>query len=145
MIRPRMNGSSTALAQITKATANAALMAKKTTRGRVQPPEGRPIGGVFKLTGLDTKPPNHRHNVDVPHKQACTKANEPESATFVAHPGSAVSLCFGAPAPKRFVRLSLARSSMSGTRLSRRGPQFTRRPRAAAGAGLRRLCGPRAC
>src|SRR6478609_3691480 len=91
MIRPRMNGSSTALAQITKATTNAALIAKKTTRGRVQPPAGRPVGGVFKVTGLDTKPPNVGHNVDVPHKQACTKPFEPEEATFVAHPGSLVS------------------------------------------------------
>src|SRR6478609_5400432 len=86
MIRPRMNGSSTALAQITKATAKAALMAKKTTRGRVQPPAGRPIGGVFKVTGLDTKPPNVGHNVDVPHKQACTKPFEPEEATFCRPP-----------------------------------------------------------
>src|SRR6478735_7370796 len=115
MISPRMKGNSTALAQTTKETASAALMAKKTMRGRVQPPAGRPIGGVFKLTGLDTKPPNVGHNVDVPDKQALacasaphqpsrrvklsanhhfratpTKRNEPESATFVAHPGSLV-------------------------------------------------------
>src|SRR6185369_15902647 len=80
MIRPRMNGSSTALAQITKPSKSTALIAKNTTRGRVQPPEGRPIGGVFKLAGLDTKAPNPGHNVDVPHKQGRTKPSEPESA-----------------------------------------------------------------
>src|SRR6478736_703536 len=138
MISPRMKGNSTALAQTTKETASAALMAKKTMRGRVQPPAGRPIGGVFKLTGLDTKPPNVGHNVDVPDKQALacasaphqasrrvkpsanhhfratpTKRNEPESATFVAHPGSLVLHRGPRPLEERAARASQRQLSSS--------------------------------
>src|SRR4051794_16319006 len=69
MIKPKMNGNRTALAQITKARNSAELIARNTTRCRVQPPAGRPSGGVFKLTGIDTTPPNPGHNVDVPATQ----------------------------------------------------------------------------
>src|SRR6187402_562981 len=74
MIEPRMNGSSTALAQNTKAKNKTELTAKNTTRGRVQPPAGRPNGGVFRLAGFDTTPPNPGHNVDVPATQELATA-----------------------------------------------------------------------
>src|SRR3954468_24138339 len=69
MIKPRMNGNSTSLAQTTKATNKSALIAKNTTRARVHPPTVRPDGGVFRLTGIVTTPPRVSHN---------TKPNEPE-------------------------------------------------------------------
>src|SRR6187431_2326851 len=74
MIEPRMKGSSTALAQNTKANSKTELTAKNTTRGRVQPPAGRPNGGVFRLAGFDTTPPNPGHNVDVPATQELATA-----------------------------------------------------------------------
>ncbi len=70
MITPRMNGSSTALAQITNASSKTALTARNTTRGRVQPPRrtarrGRIQNG--RAWHVTTKLP---HNVDVPATQA---------------------------------------------------------------------------
>src|SRR6478609_1285126 len=123
MITPRMNGSSTALAQITKAKNSAALIARNTTRALVQPPEGRPNGGVFKLAEPDTTPPNPGHNVYVPATQGIasasassaraaaaspprnTKPNEPESATRCRRPRLAC-------------RPDRVRSRVSGTRSS---------------------------
>src|SRR6478752_8518736 len=86
MITPRMNGSSTALAQITKAISSAALTARNTTRGLVQPPAGRPNGGVFKLAEPDTTPPNPGHNVYVPDTQGIASASASSARAAAASP-----------------------------------------------------------
>src|SRR5450432_3712214 len=99
MIKPRKNGSSTSLAQITNATSSAALTDRNTIRGRVQPPTPRLDGGSLKLAGLVTSPPilDCPHIVEIYGAQAGslravrrTKPNQPERGDHrSSHPGSA--------------------------------------------------------